>query len=462
MITGNGALSLRKKDLENQKVPALGFRKTVFAHKASAGETGINLTSLTTPSELASNGFSQPPTAELTNAQLLFYRNNLKLVSSARGVLMDFTSYTVTSSTRISFLGFTALEGEIFYGVIDYNAQTGVKVVDASPIIATGSLAVGQTDFNTGVPFKVNQYASQNVGAVLVYVDRVIQQRNTGNSSSVKDKDYYEVDSGTGLGTIIRFNSADPDLAREITVVSNGLLSERPDGSMMAVIESLSGYVDNISTVVAQLTGLAASSVKGAAPTNVDLKNFGDRVFAVEANRSRIDQDNAWTASQSHVGRTTGVAPVAGQIGEVRSFPHTSGTIATATISTPVDVYSITLPAGIWMIFGNFSVDITTAATITTANSIYAAIYFTDAANTGLLNATTGFGPWNNATAAGEWTNHISFAYPIAISTSTTFKVRLQCSQSAAAAVARVYVDGTTFLSGSFATAANIKAVRIG
>jgi hypothetical protein len=346
MLTGNGALSLRKKDLENQRVPAVGFKKTVFAHKASAGQTGINLNSLTTPVELASNGFLQPNAAELANAQLLFYRNNLKLISSARGVLIDFISYSVASSTQISFLGFTALEGEIFYGVIDYSALTGLKVVDASPIIATGTLEAGQTDFSVGTPFTVNKHASANLGAVLVYVDRVLQQRNTGNSSTVKDKDYYEVDAGSGLGSIIRFNGADPDASREIMVVSNGLLSERPDGSMMAVIESLSGYVDNITAVVSQLSGLTTSSVKGAAPSNVDLKSFGDKVFNLESNRARIDLSNSWSVYQSLIGRADGSSAGAGIIGQgVRSVVNQGSSIAVTT-NVVHNITSITLTPG--------------------------------------------------------------------------------------------------------------------
>lgn len=368
MITGNGSLSLRKKDLENQKVPALGFKKTVFSHKASAGQTGINLTTLTTPTELSANGFVQPSTAELQNAQLLFYRNNLKLISSARGVLMDFVSYALASSTQINFLGFTALEGEIFTGIIDYNAQTGLKVVDASPIIATGLLAATTTDFNTGTPFSVNKYPSTNLGNVLVYMDRALQLRNTGNSSSVLDKDYYEVDAGGGLGTIIRFNSSDPDSAREISIVSNGLLSERPDGSMMAVIEALSGYVDNISAVVAQLSGLASASVKGAAPSNVDLKSFGDRVFDLESNRARKDQSNVWTAPQAIPGKTDGVAISAGNIGQLLTATLSLVTLTAA--ATPKNAAVIALPAGVWAVYGTLCVIPAATATGVTNASI--------------------------------------------------------------------------------------------
>lgn len=287
MLTGNGSLSLKKKDIVNQKVPATGFKKTVFAHKASAGQTGIDLTLLTAPTELTSLGFSQPSGGELTNANLLFFRNNLKLVSSVRGQLVDFLSYTVSGSTRITFQGFTSLEGEIFIGYIDYNAVTSSTVVDASPIIATGTLAASSTDFAVGTPFKVNQFATQQVGAVTVFLDGVQQYRNSGNSSSVLDGNYYEVDNGAGLGTIIRFNVTSLS-ARSVAVTSNGLMFERPSGSMMAAIESIQGQVNNMGTYVAALAGLALATVLGGAPTYQDLSAFGDRVLALESSAMNI------------------------------------------------------------------------------------------------------------------------------------------------------------------------------
>ncbi len=374
MITGNGSLSLRKKDLENQKTPTVGFRKTVFAHKAAAGETGFNLASLTTPTELTANGFSQPSVGELQNANLLFYRNNLKVISSARGVLVDYLSYSLGSSTQINFLGFTALEGEIFYGIIDYSAQTGLKVVDASAIIATGTLSATQTDFNVGTPFKTGQYPSFNVGGVLVYKDRVLQQRNTSNSSTVLDKDYYEVDAGAGLGSIIRFNEADPDEDAEITVVSNGLLSERPDGSMMAVIESLSGYLDNIVEVVAQLAGLSEATVKGAAPSNVDLKNFGDKVYALEQNRARIDLSNSWTAYQPLPGKSDGAGTASGIIGEsiVQSRLRSASTALTTTVGKNITASPLVLGPGLYEITGSIGMTPGTTSTLTFGASYFA------------------------------------------------------------------------------------------
>jgi hypothetical protein len=408
MLTGTGSLSLRKSDLENQKVPAVGFIKTTFAHKATAGQTGINLTSLTLPTEMSTNGFSNPPTSQLTNAQLLFHKNNLTLVSSARGLLQQGLSYTVATSTQINFLGFTALEGEIFTGTIDYTAQTGIKVVDASPINATGTLAATTTDFNVGVPFKVGQYSTTQIGAVLVFVDGIIQFRNTGNSSVTLDGNYREVDAGGGLGTIIRFNVADPTNARNILVVSNGLLSERPDGSMMAVIENVNGQLQNMAPYVAALAGQTTATVLGAAPSNVDLKSFGDRVVTLETSYP----------ARKVTGDTSGTVVPAGYIGE-RVFASTSSTYsASTTLTTYSDVtgLSITITAGVWHLYAILPLQMTWQSGSGTATAVG---FIRKSDNTNIVAApgvsiNSGGGPLITGTA--------SMSTIVSISATTTYK----------------------------------------
>lgn len=384
MINGTGSVSLRKKDLENQKIPTVGFQKTVFAHKATNGATGINLAALTTPTELTSLGFSQPSVGELQNANLLFYRNNLKLVSSLRGQLVDFLSYTVSGSTQITFQGFTAAAGEIFVGTIDYNAVTGVKVVDATPTIATGTLTALTRDFNSGTPFKVGTYPTTQVGSVLVYLDGMQQFRNTGNSSTVLDGNYYEVDAGGGLGVIIRFNQADT-VARSVLVVSNGLVSERPDGSMMATIEGVQGQINNLATYVAAAVGQPLTTVLGGAPSNVDLKAFGDRVLTLEQNRARIDLSNTWTASQA--------LPVGSTVNGVRvdrkqylaGTAYTNGTITvTSSQAGFVNSRSTFVPYqtsdGAWRLSFNVAGSFT-SATITGVNVNISGVTFKNASN---------------------------------------------------------------------------------
>ena len=287
-LTGKNTLSLRKKDVKEQRSLALGFKKLVFAHKASLGATGIDLGSLITPSEMSSLGFVNASTADLQAANLLFYKNNLTLTSSSRNLLMQDLSYTIKSNSRIEFQGFTALEGEIFIGVVDASARTANPLVDARPIVATGTLAIGVTDFSVGTPFRVNHQSNSQVGEVVVYRNGMQQFRNVGNTST-GDGNYYEVQAGNGLGTVIRFNEAPSLQADNIMVISNGLIAERPDGSMMAVIESLAGQLDQVIPTVAALAGQPETNYQ-AAPNNVDLKQFGDQV---------IDHEQRITALES-------------------------------------------------------------------------------------------------------------------------------------------------------------------
>lgn len=281
-LEGKGATSYARRDLANQKSLALGFTKMKFAHKATAGQTGINLASLTAPPEMTANGFVNPSYAQLQTASLAFYRNNLKLKSSLIGEMTDRLSFVVSTSSQINFIDYVASEGEIFEGTIE-NVPMGGRVVDARYIRVTGTLLAGQTDFNVGEPFPVGQNILYKMGAVRVDLDRDLQRRNVSNLSTPTD-DYYEVDAGSGLGTIIRFNTADAINDREVTVTSVGLIAERVDGSMLAYIEALNGYIQNIAPYVAALTGYSTTTILGAAPSNMDLKAVGDIIFALNNN----------------------------------------------------------------------------------------------------------------------------------------------------------------------------------
>lgn len=285
-LTGNGSKSIRRQDVKEQKSIAVGLKKLVMAHKATLGDTGINLSSLSVPSEMSSLGFLNPNSAEILAANLLFYRNNLRIVSSHKGLLMDFLSYDVASSSRINFTGFTAEDGEIFVITYDDNAKTGVQMVDAAALNSTGTLSVGVTDYNVGTPFEVNKYPSSQVGAVLVFRNGQIQFRNTNNG--LTGGNYREVDAGGGLGVIIRFNSAPTGIDDNILVVGNGLLAYKPDGSVLAEVENLAGQLDRVIPTVAALAGVPETDFQGA-PNNVDLKAFGDRVLQTEQNITALN-----------------------------------------------------------------------------------------------------------------------------------------------------------------------------
>lgn len=293
-ITGKGTLSLKRQDVKEQKSIAVGFKKIQFAHKATVGSTNINFASLTLPTEMS--GFTNPSPAELLEAQVFFYRKNLTLISSIRGVLIDYMSYDVSSSSQINFVGFTAADGEVFTGIIDSNARTGIQLVDAAPLVSTGELAVSTTDFNVGQLFEINKYSSSQVGAVIVYRNGAQQFRNTNNSAVTLDGNYYEVNNGSGTGQVIRFNSPPSGSSDSILVVSNGLMAYNPDGSALQRIEAISGKIDSMVPTLADLAGVPQSNFGGV--SNVDLKSFGDTVLAQAARIATLEAIGSTYISQ--------------------------------------------------------------------------------------------------------------------------------------------------------------------
>lgn len=350
-LTSKSTLSLKKKDVQQQKKAGTAYRRLVFAHKASAGETGVTFTSLVQPSEMAALGFTNPSSSDILAANILFYKKNLTVISSARGVLMQDLSYTIPTSSRIEFQGFTSLDGEIFTCLLETGVRDGLNIVDASPIIATGELAIGATDFNVGVPFEVNKYSAQQVGAVLVFRDGVVQFRNPSNGTT--GGNYQEVDNG-GLATLIRFNDAPVSEASQIVVWGN-LMSERPDGSMMAAIESIAGQLDQMIPTLAALAGVPTTTFQ-AQPNNQDLKAFGDKVQALEGILD-LEIPNL-TATQTYVPTitSTGTPPTKGtttydvarwsQNGEYLEWEY-DYLQPGATGSNGTGTYKIPLPVGL-------------------------------------------------------------------------------------------------------------------
>jgi hypothetical protein len=276
-ISAKSSISIRKKDLQNQKDIALGFKKLVFAHKATLGDSAIDLTSLVTPST-EMPAFVNPTAAELAAAKLLFNRKNLTLISSVKGALIDYVSYTVPTSSSIVFNGWTAEDGEIFYGLIDPVPTTGLRTVDASPLIKTGTLTMGDTEFVVGTAFELNKYPNEQTGAILVFVDGVLQARTVGNSPS-GDGNYYEMDAGGRVSNTIKFKSAFPaDVS--VMVVSNGLLVSSPSDSRDQVVESMAAQLDVVIEDLAAVAGNPESRYQ-AAPNQVDLAAFGNKVFEI-------------------------------------------------------------------------------------------------------------------------------------------------------------------------------------
>lgn len=267
--------SFRKKDVKESKALSNGFTKLVFAHKASAGDTGIDLGSLVIPPEMSVLGFVNPTPSRLLEARLFQFKDNLELTSSSKNTLIQSLSYRVASNSRIQFEGFTAEEGEIFTGVIDSNPISGIQVVDSKTPVADGDLTDGNIDFTIG--FSTSAIRQE----ILVVRNGLIQKRNSNNSSTVLDGNYYVVDSGSGSGNVIRFNVAASGQDDSIIVTAIGGQIESPTNSTWDELEKVQGQIDALVPTVAELADVPETDFQ-AAPNNVDLKQFGDRVIALE------------------------------------------------------------------------------------------------------------------------------------------------------------------------------------
>ena len=360
-ITGKSVKSLRKTDLINQKSPAVGFKKIAFAHKATLNDAGFNLTTMTPPTELTSQGFSQPSTAELASISLQFYAKNLTLTSAARGTLIPFQDYSIGGNQQINFSATfgLALADEIFYGVIDPVAKTGSLIADTNFILKTGTLSAGATDFNVGNSWKTNINPNMQLGAVCVYLDGVLQFRNAGNATAAPSADgnYQEVDNGSGECTLIKFNIADNLNDRVCMVMSNAISVIRPDGSVNDSIEKIQGSLDAVISTVADLAGVATTNFN-ASPTTPQLKQYGDRVVALESGAAYKGLSNDWSAAQDFdtagnkiKGIADGSAIPAGYIGERVLGTATLATITDGTGATGYPANSVTLNKGKWMVY---------------------------------------------------------------------------------------------------------------
>jgi hypothetical protein len=204
----------------------------------------------------------------------------MTLLSTARGVLIPDVSYTCTN-TSINFIGLTALSGEIFYGVIDYVSSPNTLFVDAKPTNVSKTLNAGVKTFNVGEAFKVNSFPNDSSGSVKVFVNGALKYRNTNNSSTVLDRDYYEVPTTEGFGTTIEFNVA-LGTAAQVTVMSNSSYVDRPDFHIMQRMDVLAAQL----TKLAQLTGQNIDL--SAFPNAFDLSAFGSRLLSLEANKNKI------------------------------------------------------------------------------------------------------------------------------------------------------------------------------
>jgi hypothetical protein len=343
MSTGKTSSYIRKSSDSQSRLGAVGYKKTRFLHQAVSGDTLIQLSSLTVPTGVT--GYSAPNASELTQTNLMQWSSNLSLYSSISGRLIQNVSYVVNGASTIKLL-YAARDAEIFEGVIDHNVKSGMTLVDGQPIVISGTLAAGQTDFNVGVAFKVNQFPNYKVGFLKVEIDGQPAYRTDGNAAfgAGIDGDYYEVDSGGGLGQILRFQ-ADSINDRLIVVTSVGALVEKPNGSVLQVMETIQGQIDALVPTVAELAEVPESNFQ-AAPNNTDLKSFGDRVLGLET--SNTTRDARITTLESTVRTHIGTANTTNTGGLSSATFGTNASCPTITF-TPnfTGKYKVTAPCHI-------------------------------------------------------------------------------------------------------------------
>ena len=414
--------SIRKTDLVSQKTPFVAFKAFSFAHEATAGQTVISLSALTVPTSYASRGFVQPSASDLSAANLLLYRRNLRLQSTLRGVLMEYDAYDVTGSMTIR-LNFPAEAGEIFIGVISDVSKTGVQVIDGQSLVSTGVLGANASDYVVGQSFALNKYSAKQVGDVLVFLDGQLMYRNVGNATASvsADGNYQEIDAGSGLSNTIRFNIVDPVNARPITVLSNGMLAERPEGSLRAEIETLAGQNDSIIETLAVVAGVPTTNFRSA-PNSVDLQTFGQRLITMESNRARIDLANTWTAYQPLLGRTDGLAIPAGIVGEKITWVSAPSNLSLTTSMQDWTNAFITLTPGVWNVFANISITVNTASAA--GDTEFAQIVITDSSNAIVQEMDRLFLVKTVAAVVNSAQGNLSFAYQISVSVNTVHKIR--------------------------------------
>jgi len=276
MSTGKGTKSIRKSQQGNDLIPSVGFLNTVAKHKATAGQTVIDISTLTVPIEATALGFVQPSGGTLAAIDLSRFSKNVVVSSTARGLMDNPLDYQITGPQQIT-LRVAALENEIFTITIEARPRVGTTLVAAQPKVQSYTLLAGNTTVPVG-PYTVNANPGEDVGDFLVIIDKTVMQRNTDNMAPGLgiEGDYYE---STG---IITLNTPDLVNDRRVTLVWVGALVDNPQDSQLALVQTLGSQIDAIIPTLAALAGVPESTFQSA-PNDVDLAAFGATVITLQA-----------------------------------------------------------------------------------------------------------------------------------------------------------------------------------
>ena len=257
MTIGKLSKSFKRRPTEDSG-KSLGLTSIAFCHEFdNAGETRIDFQNLNPSNEWLQSGRVNPPIQDILGSNLRFFKNNIVLVSSSKGYIQA-SQYYVTG-TSIEFKTFESEVGEVFEIQVLGNTSLGNMLVDSRPYKKVGILTEGYDEFHLGVGVKI--FPEQ----ITVFKDGVALTRNSDNSSTNLDGDYYMTDpSSVGISSTIKFNQMySTDV--EIMVMLVGTFAERPTLSMMSELETIATQLDNIIPTVAALAGVPEGNFRNAA-----------------------------------------------------------------------------------------------------------------------------------------------------------------------------------------------------
>lgn len=332
-VNGKKSIHYTKTSLATSKTIGTGFKTLKFWHEPTAGDTTIDLTSLTFPSSGAPAGAANPSATELADAKMLFNKDNFQLFSSLSGPL-EFDSYEITSNSVITLAEGTE-EGEIFTGTFFNVPRSGLQALDGIPGVTTATLVAGSDEVVTSTSFALNTNSTKQIGSIMVLMDGQLLLRNVGNAAAAPgaDGNYEEVGTGAN-GSSVKFNTTF-GTDREITIIPTPQFLVAPNDTVLGLIEKVAGENNKIIPTVAALAGVPESTFTSA-PSSVDGANFGTRVIDLETYRTS-------SSAETLSGNTGGV---------YRVLADTSGA-----------AFTLTLPASpavgdwveIWDVTGDFN-----------------------------------------------------------------------------------------------------------
>ena len=307
-LVGKGQRSYRKASVGDSNLPALGFRRFEFAFQqgSSAGAANQTITFASVignvPSEMTGNGFTQPTLAEVRNAELGSFRENVVVMSNLNGILSAYITYTITDDS-ITFLNSYALDAnEIITISRGQEPVTGNRIVNARPLRQSGdvdfsNIGSAVVDFSVPEGFRIAPSVvtggvdSRQIGFVQVFVDGVLQFRNAGNgdedstAATMQTGNYREIFVDTagavtsvtgGVANTIRFNMGQPFSSTEgVLVISTNLIVDDPNNTGLS--DQISTNNTNITSNSTQLNRIPTPV--GATPADIIQVNSGGTAY---------------------------------------------------------------------------------------------------------------------------------------------------------------------------------------